>query len=172
MEHDQKGTWLVGSLDNAAEAVYLVALTSYQEATARADRFDNAQRGRPLELQDQDLWREQDNAWHVVDQWRRNLIETAPNSSTSWWPGAWLGLSEHTRFGYSGQPGQIDGTNVWPTEEAAHAGRPQWVPAEKWTVTWTPIARTAFGVVPLDRAYWAEHPGTPTSAPESGQAGE
>lgn len=158
MEQDAEGTWLIGSLDDAVEAVYLVALTSYQEATERARRLDDAQRGRPLELVDHDLLHEQGNAWRNVDQWRRNLIETAPGEATSWWPGAWLGLSEDTRFGYGGQPGQIAGTNVWPTEDAARAGRPQWVPAEKWTVTWTPTAWTEFGMVPLDRAYWAEHP--------------
>ena len=170
MEQHEDGTWLIGSLDDAAEAVYLVALTSYQEATKRARGLHNAQHGRPLELLDHDLLHDQDKALRDVDQWRRNLIGTAPDEATSWWPGAWLGLTEDRRFGYSGLPGQIAGTNVWPTQDAARAGRPEWVPAEKWTVTWTPIARTEFGVVSLDRAYWTEHPVTPPPAPEAGQA--
>lgn len=65
-------------------------------------------------------------------------------------------MSDVRRLGYSGLPGQIAGTNVWPTEDAARAGRPAHVPAEKWTVTWTPCGRTDFGEIPLDQAFWTE----------------
>jgi hypothetical protein len=168
MEQDENGTMLIRSLDDAVEAVYWVALHEYQEATARARRLDHAQHGRPLEMQDPELRREQANAWDAVTQWRRNLIETAPDEATSWWPGAWLGVSDVRRFGYRGLPGQLDGMNVWPTEEAARAGRPEGVPAEKWTVTWTPTARNEVGEVPLDQAFWAEHPETPPTASAAG----
>ncbi|GAB3902505.1 hypothetical protein GCM10029964_093080 [Kibdelosporangium lantanae] len=170
MDHDENGTMLIRSLDDAVEAVYRVALTSYQEATARARRLDHAQHGRPLETQDPELRREQANAWDAVGQWLRNLIETAPDAPTSWWPGAWLGATGARPFGHRGLPGQLDDMNVWPTEDAAHAGRPEGVPAEKWTVTWTPTARNDFGEVPLDQTFWAEHPETPPPASAPGQA--
>lgn len=159
---------VIRTLDDAVEAVYRVALDAFQEAEARAHRLDNAQHGRPLELQDPDLWHEQDNAWQVVGQWRRNLIETAPDEPTSWWPGGWLGVSEHRRFGYSGLPGQVEGMNVWPTQDAARAGRPDSVPEDTWTVTWTTTGRNEFGEIPLDATFWAKHPETAPTDPEGG----
>lgn len=156
MEQHDDGTMLIRSLDDLEEGVYRVALSAYQDAVERARRLDDAQHGRPLDAimfnRDQtDLLHERDAAWRVVGQWERNLIETAPAAATSWWPGAWLGVSSTRPFGYHGLPGQVDGLNVWPTEAAAQAGRPEQVPTGEWIVTWTPTARNDFGEVLLNR---------------------
>jgi len=171
MDQDQDGTMLIRSLADLGEGVYRVALSAYEDATERAHCLDGAQHGRTLDgiafNRDQtDLLRERDEAWRVVGQWERNLVETAPAAATPWWPGAWLAVSDTRRFGYRGLPGQLDGLNVWPTEAAAQAGRPEQVSASEWTVTWTPTAHDDVREVPLDQAFWAEHPETSPPAPD------
>jgi hypothetical protein len=92
------------------------------------------------------------------------LIATAPAEPTNWWPGGWTAVSRNWRFGLRGLPGQVEGTNAWPTEDAAHAGRPHFIPADEWTASWSPAARDAFRrEVPLDVRFWGTAPAVTTS---------
>jgi hypothetical protein len=170
LEQHKDATMLIRSLADPEEGAYRVALRAYEDATERAHRLDGAQHGRPLDAiafnRDQtDLLHERDDAWRVVGQWERTWSRPPPAAATPWWPGAWLGVSDTRRFGCSGLPGQLDGLNVWPTEAAAHAGRPEQVSASEWTVTWTPTARNDVPEIPLDQAFWAEHSETSPPAP-------
>lgn len=143
----------------AAERAYEHALDRFVQATERSLRLEGIQQGVLAEFQDEGLWREQEAAWRVADEMRAELIATAPDSPTPWWPGGWTWTSETWRFGISGQPGQVTGTDVWRTEAEAHAGKPRRFTPEG-QVTWTPTCRGQFRVEPLDRAFWLRQDGT------------